>query len=183
MNKFIALCSSAILACSSFTTIAKTSSGEKLEPYVTYNQTYFNDNQIIDKYVGDLVAVKGKVLKIEKGPESKIIFQIKLDGLDKTLWVATIMNVLENAIKVGDHARILGFLDEPIAEPTHVYKITKDKAYLLGFCFHLDDSGLPIYYNPFMKLCVQWENGEPFKELKSNQAESQEQNTQSQANN
>lgn len=168
MNKIFTLCSALAIASTFALTTANAQESNaqeaKLEAYHTYNQTYYQDNQIIEKYLGDLIAVKGKVLKIEKGPENKVIFKIKLDGLDKTLWVATIMNVLENAIKIGDNARIMGFLDETEKEPQYVAKLSQDREYLLGFCFHIDNSGLPIYFNRFMSRCVQWENGEPFKE-------------------
>lgn len=166
MNKILTLCSSLILAGTSIVATASNSEQEsKLEAYHTHNQTYYKDNKIVDDYIGDLISVKGKVIKIEKGPDSKVIFQIKLDGLDKTLWVATIMNVLDDAINVGDNARVMGFLDETKKEPQYVAKISKDIEYLLGFCIHMDNNGLPIYFNQFMSLCVQWENGEPFKEV------------------
>ena len=165
MNTLFKLCSSlAIASALVCAPVNANQSQSKLEPYHTFTQTYYKDNKIIDKYLGDLVAVKGKVLKIEKGPENKIIFQVKLDNVDRTLWVATIMNVLENAIKVGDKTRILGFFDETKLEPQYVAKISKDKEYLLGFCFHIDNSGLPIYHNGFMHRCVDWENGRPFNE-------------------
>ena len=160
MNKIFTLCSTLVFASSFALATTNTNSQTqeaKLESFHTHNQTYYQDNKIIDKYIGDLVAVKGKILKIEKGPENKVIFQLKLDGVDKSLWVATIMNMLENAIKVGDDARIMGFLDETKQEPQFVAKLSNDREYLLGFCLHIDNSGLPIYFNSFMARCFNWE--------------------------
>ena len=165
MNKFVALCTSAILGCGLYSAAANASTaGDKLEPYITYNDTYYQNNQIIDKYLGDIIAVKGKVLKIEKGPEDKIIFQIKLAGIDKTVWVATIMNVLEDAIKIGDNIRVLGYFDETAQETKFMTKLSTDKEYVIGFCFNVDNSGLPIYFTHFMKRCVQWETGQSFQD-------------------
>jgi hypothetical protein len=133
--------------------------------YATFNDTYYQQGKLIDKYMGDIIAVQGKVIDEKPGPQEKPIFQIELSGkVQRTIWVASLVKMLPNTVKKGETINVLGYFDETAKETTYMAQLAKTPEYVLGFCFQVENSGLPIYFSEWMSRCVDWENGKQFDE-------------------
>ncbi|MFT5164016.1 MAG: hypothetical protein ACI9FJ_002613 [Alteromonadaceae bacterium] len=131
----------------------------------TFNKSYYVEGQLVEKHIGKLIAIDGKVVKIEPGPEKKPILQVQLSGVDKKLWVGSLANITIEMVPLGSHIKVLGFLDETSNEPIYMQKLTQDREYLLGFCFRDMQTNLPSYLTRWLKKCVDWETGENIKEI------------------
>jgi len=125
--------------------------------FATFNKKYYKDGKIIEKYLGDVVAVKGQVIAEKPGPSGKPIFEIQLDDIaNKTLWVGSLVKMLEGSLKPGDRVDVLGFFDETKNEQQYMAKLTEDTEYLIGFCFNVHKNGLPIYFTQWLGRCMDW---------------------------
>ncbi|NQZ08262.1 MAG: hypothetical protein HRT35_13985 [Algicola sp.] len=132
----------------------------------TYNSAYFKDGKFVDKLMGKLVAVEGIVQKIEPGPKGNPIYRINLTGLEKqAIWVGSLLAIDKKMVDVGTTLKVLGFVDETAKETEFMSKLTKDSAYILGFCFYDSKTGRPMYLNTWMKECIQWENREKLEAI------------------
>ncbi len=133
----------------------------------TFNDAYYKDGKLVEKHIGKLIAIDAIVKRIEPGPEKKPILQVKLKGGDseKQLWVASLANITTKMVPLGSNIRILGYLDETKNETQFIQKLTDDKAYLLGFCFHDMKTNLPSYLTRWLKQCLAWETGENTKDI------------------
>ncbi|MCJ8271609.1 MAG: hypothetical protein MJK04_19685 [Psychrosphaera sp.] len=131
----------------------------------TYNSAYFKDGKLINKHMGKLGAVEGVVQKVEPGPKGNPIYVINLTGLDQSIWVGSMLNIDIKMVDVGTTVKVLGFFDETAKETEFMSKLTKDPAYILGFCFLDSKTGRPMYLNQWMKKCIEWEHGKKLKEI------------------
>jgi hypothetical protein len=156
MKKFALLTSFLAFA---FTAMA----GDRLP---TYNSSYYQGGKLVEKHIGSLVAVEGMINEIVKGPQGKPIFNITLtDGVKQKLWVASLVKITKDMVDVGTTVRVLGFLDETAKEPDFMKKLSKNRAYLLGFCFFDVKTERPMYLTQWMKRCIKWENGIKLEEI------------------
>lgn len=131
----------------------------KMSPFATFNQKYYQNDQFVTEYWSDVGAISGEIIKREPGPSGRSILHIKLKGVDKHVWVGTINKIIENQLKVGDNIDVLGFFDETAKETQFMAKMTDDKEYLIGFCFNVHETGLPIYNTKLLHHCIDWESG------------------------
>jgi hypothetical protein len=169
MRKYLELTKRAKLACLGclaslfiFSTTAMASEEEA----PTFNSAYFKDGKFINKHLGKLGAVEGVVQKIEPGPKGNPIYQIKLSGFEKqSIWVGSLLSVEKEMIDVGSTIKVMGFFDEPAKETEFMSKLTKDPAYILGFCLYDSKTGRPMYLNSWMKKCIEWEQREKLDQI------------------
>lgn len=137
-----------------------------IEKLITYTQNYYQGSQLKDNYFGKWGALEGTVIKIEKGPEDRPILQFQLsDGVEKKLWVASIVKISEDMVKVGSKLKMLGMFDKSAEEPQYMAKLSQDTDYLLAFCFYDVNTGRPMYVPRMMKSCQDWENGKRLRKL------------------
>jgi hypothetical protein len=137
------------------------------DEYPVYTANYYNEGKLINKYMDQEVAIEGTLLDTKPGPDGRPIYQLQLSGgVDKTLWVGSLVKVVGKGIEKGQTLRVLGFFDQTSKEPDYIGKLTDDDEYLIGFCFHNQDTGLPVYLNKLMHRCIQWQNNQPVDGLK-----------------
>lgn len=158
------MCFCALLFCTSnhawsVESGATLKSGEAEELFPTYNATYYSGNVFSEQYFEHVGAVTGKIISIEPGPEGKLILELELTDVEKKLWVATINKILEGQMIVGNTIDVLGFFDETQKEQQYMAKITDEKEYLIGFCFNVHETNLPIYRSHLLHHCLAWEQG------------------------
>jgi len=151
------------------TTVKKTS--KALVPledqYPVYTANYYKDDKLVNKYIDQLVAIEGTVLDLKSGVDQRPIYQLQLSGdVNKTLWVGSLVKVIGTSVKKGQTLRVLGFFDQTQKASEQLAKLTKDDVYLIGFCFHNQHSGLPIYLNKWMKHCIAWQNNQTVENLR-----------------
>lgn len=127
--------------------------------YSTHNDIYFIDNELVESFYGSLGAVSGEVIARKPGPKNLPMLQIKLSELEKTIWIASTIEVEEKQLDIGDKIDVLGFFDETKNETQFVSKITDDSAYLLGFCYRVKPIYQPLYNPHLLKRCLDWETG------------------------
>lgn len=132
---------------------------DKHPPFVSFNDKYYDDNGFNTRYLGEVGALSGKIVKIEKGPNDKLIFQLELEKTDFKVWVALLPQISEEEISEGDDITVLGFFDESEKEPEFIAKLSESKEYLLGFCLIEKIIGLPIFYKELLPQCMDWESG------------------------
>ncbi|BDX07685.1 hypothetical protein [Planctobacterium marinum] len=135
-------------------------SGIKHQPFVSFNSEYYDEKGFKEQYIGHVGAVTGKIINQEPGPDNRNLLQIQLEDTSQTTWVASVTELSEGQLEVGDSIDVLGFFDETLKEPEYVAKVSKDVEYLIGFCINVTDTELPIY-NPYMlHHCLAWEQGD-----------------------
>jgi hypothetical protein len=126
---------------------------------VTHNNSYYEDGKFVEKHMGKQVAIEGIISQIEDGPGGRPILELNLtNNTNKALWVGSIINN-KKFIKVGDKVRVMGFFDKTAMETEYMSKITKDREYLLGFCFYDMNTQTTMYVPKWMKECIAWEKG------------------------
>ncbi|MFT4927165.1 MAG: hypothetical protein ACI8WB_003271 [Phenylobacterium sp.] len=132
----------------------------------TFNDAYYKDGKFVEKHLGKMVAVEGILKEVKPGPDKKPILLITLSGdSKKELWVASLPNITLEMVPLGSLVRVLGYFDETVKETKFMTKLTKDREYLLGFCFNNMDSGMPSYLTAWLKQCIDWETGENAKDI------------------
>lgn len=154
------------LGCLASLLIFSTTALASEEEAPTYNSAYFKDGKFINKHMGKLGAIEGIVQKVEPGPKDNPIYQIKLTGLEQqSIWVGSLLSVEKEMVDVGSTIRVMGFFDETAKETEFMSKLTKDPAYMLGFCLYDSKTGRPMYLINWMKKCIQWENRENLDQI------------------
>ncbi len=136
-------------------------------PFVTYTSNYYQDKQLKTQYYSKWAAVEGKILKVEDGPGEKPILQIKLtNGVNRTLWIASIAEIKKEFLKVGNTIKVLGMFDKTAEEPEYIGKLNKDQDYLLSFCLFDTAIERPMYEPRLLRKCLDWEKGVRLPELR-----------------
>ncbi len=94
-----------------------------------------------DKHLNNLIALEGKILKIEKNPSGRIYYLIKTDN--QTLWTGLLFPSEHE--EPGDTVKIFGYLTE-LHNPQE--KFLKNKKYRIIALGLLNESKSVLAYNP-----------------------------------
>lgn len=131
-----------------------------VDKLITYTSNYYQNKQFKDKYMGKLAAIEGKVKKIESAEHGQKIYLLDLgQSVEKPLWVASMVLIDDEFVKVGTNVRVLGYFDEVAKETQFMTKLSKDKEYMLGMCFYDTKIDRPMYRPRWMSECQKWEDG------------------------
>lgn len=133
--------------------------GEAAPSPLTNNNKYYIDGEFQSKYYAHVGAVSGELIQREPGPEGRPLLLLKLDEVEKSLWVASVKKADESLLDLGDSLMVLGFFDRTELETEYIQKVNESPEYMLGFCFIVQGSGLPIYSHQYLDKCKEWENG------------------------
>ena len=159
MKVYLILFVALLTPCSSF-------AADTPEPYPANNQLYFTNDGVNENYSGKLISLEGQILRIEPGPQSKPMYQIRLPvPLLKNVWVASLMVHKKAEYEAGQIIRAMGYLQPVANDDKWTQSVTKDRFHILGFCF-LNVTTLKGTYLPAgVKQCEGWQSGKQPSEL------------------
>jgi hypothetical protein len=152
-----------LLAVIALATSAAVSAGDS---FPTANASYFADGVLDRRHEKQLVAIEGRITRVEKGPQDKPLFELSLGGPGMhTVWVGSLVVASERTLKQGDSVRVLGYLQQVAPDDTWAKAVTADAHYVLGFCFVNLNTKQGLYLPAGLKQCEGWQAGRTPEEL------------------
>lgn len=157
MKALICLLSTALVACATVDAGA---------PFPATNTAYFTDGSFDTRYERKIIALEGQIIRIEKGPQAKPLFELSLPSpVSRSVWVGSLVVDSEGKLKQGHVVRVLGYLQQVPPDDTWTSAVTKDKYQVLGFCFLNVTSKQGVYLPAGIKQCEGWQAGRTPEEL------------------
>lgn len=136
------------------------------EPFPAFTSQYFSNGVVVGSFRNKLVAVEGKVTRIEAGPVGKPLVEIMLaTPVSRTIWVGSLVKNDGALLEAGDIIRVLGYLQEVKSDDSWTKSVTSDRDQVLGFCI-LDITKKKALFLPAgINQCKDWEGGKSPSEL------------------
>jgi len=135
-------------------------------PFPAATATYFTGSDVNAQYEGKVVAIEGRIIRIESGPKDKPIFELSLaPAVSRTVWIGSLVADSQGKLHAGDTIRVLGYLQKVAADDTWTKAVTKDAHHVLGFCFVNLNSKQGLFLPAGIKQCEAWQAGQRPEQL------------------
>lgn len=149
-----------------FAFLAACASVQADAPFPASTATYFTGIDVNPQYEGKVVALEGRITRVEGGPKDKPLFELSLaPAVSRTVWIGSLVADSKGQLQTGDTIRVLGYLQKVAPDDTWTKAVTKDTHHLLGFCFVNLNSKQGVFLPAGIKQCEAWQAGQRPEEL------------------